>query len=199
MLDDYFRALDRGLAWSLRHGLGDPPQPDGEALVLRHPVGVAVAGGATLLIGAVVVGAFYVLMGGVQRPGEEWRYLGMAGLFVVPGVWSLAAYWREWARLRPDGIEARGLLAAAPVRMRWAEVERVSFGRLSLGLVFRAADGRTARVSGFFRGADLLPDLVEAHLPDRGGPEAAAALRAYRRQVHGLRDDRPWTTDADGP
>lgn len=178
-----FTAGMAGFWWLVRRGEA-PPTVGAEGVAFRYPVGVAYVGWAFLALATVFIGWMATAFG-VESEGDRWALAAVAALCALPGLAFVAAHRREWARLTETGIEVRGLFASEAERLRWADVERVSFGRGWGALAFRAIDGRTVRVSGFFQGADYLAEAIGRRLPDRGGPEAARELLDFRRQFGG--------------
>ena len=183
-MEDLVYALAMGVGiplaiWLVFRGASAPPPVEGDALVLRYPRGLEVAGWVIAALGAATVG-WMATSFGITSAGDAVA-LAVLVLF-VGGAAALffLAYRREWVRVTPAGVEGQTAFRRAPTRVTWAEVERVTFSKLSGYLSLWGPDGRRVAVSAFHRGADRLAETVGRRLAVPGAAEAVREFMSYR-------------------
>ena len=146
-------------------------------MVLRYSRALAWFGAAFVAFGVGVGVVFWVV-----QPADFGTPAGLLAVFVVlclPGLAFIAVQRRECVRVGLDGLEAHGAFGRVH-RLRWAEVERVTFGATMSALTFHGPDGSKLRASAYYVGVIALADMVERRLPSRGGVQAVRQLRAFR-------------------
>ena len=167
--------------WLVFRGASAPPPVEGDALVLRYPRGVEVAGWGIAALGAAMVGVVdgdlardHVGGGrcGVGRPGALRGRSGSPVLSRLPTrVGPGDGSGRRGANGLPPGADARCVGGG-----RAGDGSRSLSGYLSLW----GPDGRRVAVSAFHRGADRLAETVGRRLAVPGAAEAVREFMTYR-------------------